>query len=678
MNPAPPLAEPSNLPLDDFFAQVAAVNPFTDNRVNGPAPLAIDVENIHQAAFERLTTLAQEAYTLQRGIGAVLWGEAGIGKSHLLARLARWAEQDKHACFIYLHNLQANPANLPRSLLKLVISTLTEGRVSHFHDTPLYRLVRSAVKAALPPSPTASYTWPEAQRAYDALIDRLSMQSPTGAALVDRTVYDVLLRFFGSAYFARESHADTVAALAARWLTGDALDPAEAQQLGLPPGRSRQEPVALADNQQIKHVLVALTQLALYRGQPFLLCFDQVDNLDQEQAAALARFLEALIDSAANLFVVTAGIQASLLDWRRNKVLQDSAWDRLAQFEIGLQRITVAEGCHLVAVRLAHFLEPYRHLDAVGQRAQQDRLFPLGQAWVEEFLKDTIEIRPRDVINKAREGWRRQQEVVQQIGGPAWLAGWGKEGSMLPQPVAPAALPAEQIQDAIDRKVAEKMAEHTAQRLAKPQTLPPDADHLSGLVATLLEQCRQANPSYNVLQVERSAETRRGQRPVYDLLVRQRGPHAGEQVHAGLIFLATASAQTATAALRRLAKDMEAPERVLLILDERLPLPLANRGREYYDLLRQRGLSHFYHLELPFEQYAELDALQAVVGLARAGDLEIELPPGQTRRVSEKEVIDSHHRQGRYAESVLLRAVLSEERAESEPREQAESNVATR
>ena len=45
------------------------------------------------------------------------------------------------ALFVYLHNLQASPENLPRSLLKSVISILTRGRIDHFAATPLYRLV---------------------------------------------------------------------------------------------------------------------------------------------------------------------------------------------------------------------------------------------------------------------------------------------------------------------------------------------------------------------------------------------------------------------------------------------------------------------------------------------------------------------------------------------------------
>src|SRR5207302_3788886 len=144
--------------------------------------------------------------------------------------------------------------------------------------------------------------------AYHRLVDGLSAAEPSRAALVDRTAYDVLFRFFHSAFRAHKTHDERVAAFAGRWLAGDYLDPDEAKALGLPPG-PRDEPVALADNQQIKQVLTALTRLALSRRQPFLLCFDQVDNLEENQAAALCRFLEALIDSSPNLLVVTAGIK---------------------------------------------------------------------------------------------------------------------------------------------------------------------------------------------------------------------------------------------------------------------------------------------------------------------------------------------------------------------------------
>jgi hypothetical protein len=61
---------------------------------------------------------------------------------------------------------------------------------------------------------------------------------------------------------------------------------------------------------------------------------------------------------------------------------------------------------------------------------------------------------------------------------------------------------------------------------------------------------------------------------------------------------------------------------------------------------------------LTFDRYAELEALQGVVGLARSGDLDIELPGGMSRRVAEQEVIESHLRCGRYLAHPLLRLLL--------------------
>ena len=59
-----------------------------------------------------------------------------------------------------------------------------------------------------------------------------------------------------------------------------------------------------------------------------------------------------------------------------------------------------------------------------------------------------------------------------------------------------------------------------------------------------------------------------------------------------------------------------------------------------------------------FDEYAELDALLAIIGLARSGDLEVELSGGQVRLLSEDETIASHARQRRYEGAAILRELL--------------------
>jgi hypothetical protein len=646
---APPA--PDAAALEDFYRRVAAVNPFLDNRVSGPAPAEVDVEGIHQAAFGRLTALAREALAARRGVGAVLWGEAGIGKSHLLARLGRWAEADGGACFILLHNLQAAPEHLPRSLLHAVVSTLARGRRRGLYGTPLYELARAVVGEAVGHD-QSFYTWDRLERAFGAFLDRRGPADLTGPALIDRAVYEVAFRLFRSAY--RERRGKEVGAeaeWAARWLGGQALGPDEARGLGLsPPGGA--EPVALADNQQVKQVLAALTRLAAAAGRPFVLAFDQVDNLDADQAAALARFLEALIDGAPNLLVVTAGVQATLLQWREGRVIQESAWHRLAQFEVQLHRLSAGEALEVVRARLRAFLAPYADAGAIRLLLRRDHLYPLGRGWYERHLRDRVDVRPRDVINWAREGWRAQQEVLAREGGPDWLANW--TGAALAGGEDTEREPPEAV---IDRKVDERVAQRRARRGAEPAGLPADADHLMGLLRALLVQCRDAE-RYGVLEVERVAPPRAGARPTYDLALRRRLPDGGtEQV--GILAVTAENAIAVAAFLRRLAEDSRPLDRVVLVTDERVGLRLGERGQEHLQELRERGPERFETVELSFAEYAELDALQAVVGDARSGDLEVETRPGQA--LTDREVIDSHDRRGRYLACRLLRRLLAPE-----------------
>jgi hypothetical protein len=646
-SPPPPAAScPAG--LEPFFERVRTSNPFLDNRVNGPSAEDVDVGSIHQAAFARLTELAGEAYRQRRGVGVMLWGEAGIGKSHLLSRLARWAGQDEHACFVYLHNLCAGPETLPRSVLRAVVSILTAGRVSRLHTTELFELVRAALIEAVHHDLSRTHRWSDLARAWGDLLDRLGAANPARAELLDRSVYDVLYRFFQSAHRQSQGKDDPAALYALRWLGGDFLDDGEARELGLPSARGREAGVGLADNQQIKQALVALTQLAQWRGQPFVVCFDQVDNLDREQMAALARFLEALLDSSPNLLVVVAGIQATLLRWRDERVIQDSAWDRLAQFTVSLQRVPVAEARQILAARLERFLQPSLDLDGVRERVRQDPLFPLGRAWLDERLGDRVDVRPRDLINWACEAWQQEQTRRQQEDDPV----------PLPEPVSVPPPTAEQIREVIDHTVEQKLAELREQRQRQSHTLPPDAGQMTGVVFKLLEQQRQVDPAFGQVAVERCAASGSARQPAYDLIVRQEGDSPRAERRTGLVFLVGTHGNATAAALRRLVDDRRPPERVLVIGDERQPPRYGSRGTDYREALRRRGAKRFRELVLTFAEYVELDGLLRTVALAQAGDLEITLAPGQTRPVTAQEVMDSHQRHGRYQAAAVLREVL--------------------
>src|SRR5262249_15080893 len=135
--------------------------------------------------------------------------------------------------------------------------------------------------------------------------------------------------------------------------------------------------------QDVKNVLIALTRLAFVSGQPFILCLDQVENLDPEKLKPLARFLHALLDHASNLLVITSGVRQTLLEYCEQGVIPEAAWDRIAQYKVELRRVQRQEARRVLEARLERFHEPFIEVSEVHRRLQEDTLFPLGRAWLD-------------------------------------------------------------------------------------------------------------------------------------------------------------------------------------------------------------------------------------------------------------------------------------------------------
>lgn len=627
--------------LDSFLRRLATVNPFLDNRVTGPAPDAVDVEAIHQGVFERLSGLARQVHLTRQAIGAVLWGEAGIGKSHLLARLRRWSKAG-NARYLYVNDLQAAPDALPRSLLHAVVSHLTRGRRDRFAGTRLHELMRVAVtEAAGGPSKIG---WAQLRDTWHRWLDK---QTRPG----DRLVYEVLFSFFQSASKANIGRGDEqVAGLAVRWLSGEALDPAEAKALGLPPGRQRDDPVALDDAHGVKQVLIALARLTQCQDRPLILALDQVDNLDRDQAAALTRFLESLIDSATNLLVITSGIQATLTRWCEERVVQQSAWDRLAQFKFLMPKLTPAQAEELIRARLTQFLAPYAKVEELTEPRTRDRLFPLGQAWFGGHLLFRTEVRPRDVISLARDAWQAQQERLARVGLVKWLLRWpGEDSDRIPRPI----WTNDQRLAAIDRVISEELDANRKRLLSGDAPLPGDSDRLA---AVLLDLLQQAEPPAGVIEVARVPPGKRNTPPAYHLSLWRR--QAETEHVTGILLLATSASSAVAASLRRLGEEARPLDRVVVVTDERTGLPLGDRGREPFDDLRSRGEDRFHQIELKHAELADLESLGRVLSRARAGDLDIEPPGGSREKLTTADVLGSPAWRKRFAGNRLLADLL--------------------
>ncbi len=637
--------------LDNFLAAVRDTNPFAANRVTEPSAYDVDVPAIHGAAFDRLVDLAGKAMTSSAGIGVALLGGAGVGKSHLLSRLYRWANEPTpnggpRACYVYLHNILADPDRLPRYLLKYVISRLSEGGRGSLFRTPLFGFVDRAIRHAYGSTTPAAGHSAGVLEAYRAFFEE---------SLDDRAAYEVLFQFYRHA---RRERADDpsrrrLAAEALAWLSGDEIDPEIARSFGLKVDGST--PTMIRDDQGAEQVLLALARLAFVSRQPLILCVDQVDNLDPEKLRSLTQFLHALLDHASNLLVITSGVKQTLLAYREDDVVKESTWDRIAEHKVDVNRISPSDARKILEARLERFLEPFVEVNEVRRRVHEDTLFPTGREWLKDRLGDGLDFRPRDILTWARDAWEDEQAKVAALGGVNWIKQWPHGKGVYRDEETPA-----NVEALIDAAVARKIEEQIAQHRLHMGSLPADAGNLAGLVESLLGQCEGEGLPYTFRGVERPKK-KSGKLPPYDLLVRERRDPDGHEVKTGVSFVTNVGLSATTALKRLLEGDPSLDHRILVTDQERRPLKVGAQGAGYYRDLEKLGPGKFEHLKLDFEQYARLDALQGVVGMARSGDLEIEAPRGTVRPVADSEVVASHHRQDRFRQHPLLRPLLTEE-----------------
>jgi|GEM_PF-3205757 len=635
--------------LEQFFNKFRQENPFNNNRITAPGRTATHVPEIHAQAFQQLIYFINQARRGEQGVGVMVHGEAGIGKSHLLAQACAWAEE-QGAIYVFLHNLQAAPERIPRYILKSIMQKIAV----NFHDdcnkTIIMKIMQNIIKNGIINDKSKIADSNKLRLYCNQYIKK------SNSHYNDAQAFDIIFELFIRCYMKNKvKEKNEFFSLALNWLSGNAIDKEDAKKFDLPLEANEEGICKLIDDEEISSVISALSHLALLNGIPIILFFDQVDNLKDEQVRNLSIFIQALLDHIPNLCVVTSGVQNTLVEFKARGVIEDAAWDRLAKEKILLQRISASEAKYLLQSRLENYLAPFIHAPEIAAKLQHDSFFPLGQHWVSQLLGETLEFRSREVINKARDGFRRQQSALQVAqSDEVWLRHWPTD--MVP-------IFSEKDEAVIDAVLAQRLQENIEQRKRDPAGLPPDASNLCGLLAAVLAHCApEFAPEYPVLGIETPGVINK-RKPAYQLKVKTTDS-VGVTITTGITVSATHSKISTLWSLRRILEDLDKnpdyPQRVILVTDARIPLinSLGKDGRSYHDKLRANHADRFQEIELEFKHYLELDALQTLVGDARCGDIDIVFPDGRYLALKEQEAIASLHRRNCYRQHPLLQVLL--------------------
>jgi len=356
----------------------AIINPFHSSVVSDPweSP-ETDVVSVHQSAFERCCEAVAAIRARSHTTSALVYGEAGSGKTHLLARLrahiAREAEADgpggmQEAIFVSVR-LHTSARMIWRHLRDCLIVDLLRQSGAGAGATQLERLLLSLLNRHGLINGD-DHLW-LAQRRQEARRDNLPCRELE--ELFDRIDSAGRLSYnlrvvLGHLLMGRHR------GLAGAWLRGESLPETALQKLEIMPEQDGDDEL----EEQAHQLVIALSSLATAE-LPFVFCFDQVEalQLDPRDASGLIAFgqmISALHAETKHTLLISC-VQAVLLGALKQFV-RDADLDRMRELAgVSLNPLTWDESQQLIKARM-DALPELRRLRA----AHPDPLWPLREA----------------------------------------------------------------------------------------------------------------------------------------------------------------------------------------------------------------------------------------------------------------------------------------------------------
>lgn len=383
-----------------------------------------DVPTINEKAFNGICRLlASKANDLSEGMGGIVVGETGEGKTHLIARILKHTKAPSvGAAFAYIQPI-VDPERTYRYLLREIVTNLLHPIHPGSELTQLGRLlaelVKDFVKSREPKRPgliealtkkpiTAFQITLNKRDIAGRAIDYLSGQCPR----ISRIFLKVLFQY----RFPR------LKPVVSSWLKGERIDHDDAQLLGVPVDPEASE--AALESQALE-ILCSIGQVLARYKQPMLVCFDRLENLDTpELRRAFSKMIEVLKDRNPAVLPI-AFFRAAVWDESFKHGLDQHVRRRIEQNRFELKGCTPEQALQIVRTRLAFVLgvdqltdlSPFDEADlgqVFGGRAMSPgEVIALANGRLLKLLDQTQPLRPTvDPIDVLQETYEAQYQTI--------------------------------------------------------------------------------------------------------------------------------------------------------------------------------------------------------------------------------------------------------------------------
>lgn len=303
-------------------------NPFDSDVVTNPNQNGIiDVPEIHRGPFEVCCAEYEQVTATQTSRSVLFSGEAGCGKTHLLARFRRWLRGD----------METRPSHPPAALITVRMETAPSQVWRH--------LRRRFAEHVLEPRPDSE----QGATVLDAHLEQFAARIAAGnlGHAFDRSDTGLTLESIRVLErFSEGKHRRICRA----WLKGESLSDGDRRLLGLA-DLDTEDLDEESGEAHARTFVLAMTRL--FGPSPVVFCFDQIEALGLSTAAnsfgPFTRMGASLVDETTNAFVVSSILSNYLTSLRS---IQTSDYHRVSKVVQDIPPLGWTLGAKLIEARL--------------------------------------------------------------------------------------------------------------------------------------------------------------------------------------------------------------------------------------------------------------------------------------------------------------------------------------
>ncbi|AFM24529.1 hypothetical protein [Desulfomonile tiedjei] len=370
-----------DLPFDPFAAR-AVGDPW-----RSPEP---DIATVNAQPFESIIKLLGQIHKTPN-LSALVLGEAGSGKSHLIKRLM--TAQGNKLIFVYVHPMK-NPVTMFSNLLERVMTNLDcspMGLDAFFGCTQLDLIVANVIIAALeenlkggqvkiPPhslkalkaNPVKIFQQQKNMAKWAKILSKTEefLASKLPKDLISKMVLKLLFHYLD----------DSKRTIVQYLLSGYPPDEDDAKALGI---RFHEIDLTIeAQEERSKQILKAIGRLLRFY-RPMILCFDQLENLDTTALiSSFGKLISEIVNEVDNILPIAFMRPDTLESGFSEENLDKAARDRLTSEVIPLQGCNLEQALDIIKARLNWAFEG-------SSQARPNPFYPFQEEVLRtEILKD--------------------------------------------------------------------------------------------------------------------------------------------------------------------------------------------------------------------------------------------------------------------------------------------------